>query len=471
MKKLYIYLFFVGFTLWGCDSVTDLQPQQNIDEAIPRATINAIRTNYPEATKVRFTTIEKNKIFQSDFDVKVERMSAIVNNMGVISERYKQTGEVGLPEVVKNYITTNYVGATYVDVCQQMSKTGQIEGYKVRIKSTDSKELTLIFDATGTLTLAIADERGGKPNEMKPQKIYFIDKSELPQVITNFLVTTHGSDFKCIKAAVVLIETNKNYSIAISKDFTTYDYLFDENGNILKSASFGVNAPTDRIEDKPLSINDLTQKIKDYLNKEFEDEWQFERGLVFSQNGVIQAYNILIIYEKKRYSVQFDGEGKFIKKEQIEGMFEGKLEIKNIQPKDLPNTIISYLTSKHSSFKYINTSIITEKNRKIYWVAILSNNITFDYTFDDKGTLLNVKEITIKFPDNKIKDKPLEAKDIPNKAKEFLDTNYKGWIFEKGFIAYAENKILGYMIAIKVGNDYYYINFDANANFMSARKG
>lgn len=471
MKKLYIYLFFVGFTLWGCDSVTDLQPQQNIDEAIPKATINAIRTNYPEATKVRFTTIEKNKIFQSDFDVRVERMSAIVNNMGVISERYKQTGEVGLPEVVKNYITTNYVGATYVDVCQQMSRTGQIEGYKVRIKSTDSKELTLIFDATGTLTLAIADERGGKPNEMKPQKIYFIDKNDLPQVITNFLATTHGSDFKYIKAAVVLIETNKNYSIAISKDFTTYDYLFDEKGNVLKSASFGVNAPTDRIEDKPLSINDLTQKIKDYLNKEFEDEWQFERGLVFSQNGVIQAYNILIIYEKKRYSIQFDGEGKFIKKEQIEGMFEGKLEIKNIQPKDLPNAIITYLTSKHSNFKYINTSIITEKNKKIYWVAILSNNITFDYTFDDKGTLLNVKEITIKFPDNKIKDKPLEAKDIPNKAKEYLDTNYKGWIFEKGFIAYAENKILGYMIAIKVGNDYYYINFDANANFMSARKG
>ena len=77
----------------------------------------------------------------------------------------------------------------------------------------------------------------------------------------------------------------------------------------------------------------------------------------------------------------------------------------------------------------------------------------------------------MKFPDNKIYDRPLDAKDIPNKAKVYLEANYKGWVFQRGVIVYAENKILGYVIAIKVANDYYYINFDADANFLSARKG
>jgi hypothetical protein len=95
----------------------------------------------------------------------------------------------------------------------------------------------------------------------------------------------------------------------------------------------------------------------------------------------------------------------------------------------------------------------------------------YDYTFDEAGKFLSVKEIKMKFPDNKINDRPLDARDIPSKVKEYLEVNYKGWLFQRGVIVYEENKILGYVIAIKVGNDYYYINFDANATFVSARRG
>ncbi|WP_305952139.1 PepSY-like domain-containing protein [Emticicia oligotrophica] len=471
MRKLYIYMFFVGLILWSCDSVTDLQPQQNVDELVPKAAINAIKTNYPEATKVRFTTIEKNRVFQSDFDLKLERMSAIVNNVGVISEMYKQSGQVGLPDIVKNYIATNFVGAVYLDVCQQINKSGQVEGYKVRIKLSSADELTLIFDATGTLILSVTDDRDAKPAGQKPPKMYFIEKNELPQVILDYLSTKYGSDYKCIKAAVVMLDDVKSYSVVISKDYTTYDFLFDDKGNVLKSSSFGINGPPiGRIEDKPLSLNEIPSKIKAYLDKEFKG-WKFDRGLIFLNNGEIQTYNILIIYGDKRYSLQFDNEQKFVKKEQLVGGFNDDFEVKNIQPKDLPAPIITFLTNKYPNFKYINTALINEKNKKAYWVIILSNNITYDYTFDDKGNVLNMKEIILKLPEPLLSQMPLEAKDIPSKAKEYLDANFKGWNFQKGFIAYVENKLFGYMIAIKVGNDYYYINFDANANFISARRG
>lgn len=472
MKKLYIYLFFVGLILWSCDSVTDLQPQQNIDEAIPKATINAIRVNYPEATKVRFTTIEKNKIFQSDFDVRVDRMSAIVNNVGVISEMYKQTVVINLPDIIKTHLETNYSGATIINVCQQVNKEGKIEGYKIVLKDKDSKNITLIFDATGTLIMNVSDNHSGPQSGMPPPKLYFIDKNELPQVINNFLVAKHG-DYKCIKVGVVLElgGATKNYSVVISQNFTTFDYLFDEKGNVLKSSSFGVNAPSNRIEDKPITINDLTSKIKFYLDNQYKG-WQFERGLAFVQNGVIQIYNVLITYDKKQYSLQFDKDSNFLKKEQVGvGGNDNKVEVKLIFPKDIPAIIVNYLVTKHKDYKYLQTAIIIEKSKKTYWITVLSDKEIYDYTFDESGKFLSVKEIEMKFPENKIYDRPLDPKDIPAKAKEYLDANYKGWVFQRGVTVYTENKIFGYVIAIKVANDYYYINFDANAAFVSARRG
>ncbi|MFN3489963.1 MAG: hypothetical protein ACK4YV_12560 [Emticicia sp.] len=470
MKKLYIYLFFVGLILWSCDSVTDLQPQQDIDEAIPKATINAIKINYPEATKVRFTTLEKNKIFQSDFDVKVDRMSAIVNNVGVISEMYKQTDVVNLPDNIKTYLETNYAAATIINVCQQVNKEGKIEGYKIVIKDKDSRNITLIFDATGILIMNVSYNHNGSSSGTPPPKLYFIDKNELPQVITSFLVAKHG-DYKCIKVGVVLEGITKNYSVVVSQDFTTFDYLFDEKGNVLKSSSFGVNAPSDRIEDKPITVIDLTSKIKSYLDKEYKG-WQFERGLAFVQNRVIQIYNVLISYDRKQYSLQFDKDSNFLKKEQVGvGGNDNKAEVKLIFPKDIPAVIINYLGAKHKDYKYLQTAIVIDKSKKTYWISILSKNEIYDYTFDESGKVLSVKEIEMKFPENKIYDKPLDPKDIPVKIKEYLDANYKGWVFQRGVTVYTENKIFGFVIAIKVGNDYYYINFDANATFVSARRG
>lgn len=462
----------MGWIFSACDSVKDLQPQQNLNEAVPQATVNAIRQAFPEATKIKFSTIEKNKIWQSDFEVKVEPMSAIVNNLGVITETYKVTGEVTLPENIKNYIAANYVGATIKNASQQIGKDGKVEGYKVAIRSREGKEITLIFDATGTLTLLITDDRNGNSPALNPPKIYFIEKTQLPDAIKIYLSSKHP-DYNCIKAAVIIDGDTKNYSVVVSKDLTSFEYLFDDKGNVLKSNSFGVNAPPNRIEDKPLTGSDLPATIKIYLDKEFKG-WAYEKGISISQNGTLLGYNILITVDKKQFSLQFDATGKLIGKEQVggnSGTNTNKYEIKPIQPKDLPKEITNFLNEKHKEFNYIQVSLITEKSVKTYWVTILKGNLTYDYTFDEKGKVLKVTEITLKLPDNKVTEKPLEVKDIPMRAKDFLNRNYVGWTFQKGIIAYKDNKVFGYLIAIKVGNNDYYINFDDNANFLLARRG
>jgi hypothetical protein len=469
MKKTYILLLVIGWIFSACDSVKDLQPQQNIGEAVPSTTVNAIRQAFPEATKIKFSTIEKNKIWQSDFDVKIEKMSAIVTNLGVITETYKVTGEVTLPENIKAYVTTNYAGAVIKNASQQIAKDGKVEGYKVDIKIKEGKDITLIFDATGTLTLLISDDRNGN---MPPPKIYFIEKNDLPEAIKIYLDKKHP-DYKCIKAAVIVEGDAKNYSVVVSKDLASYEYLFDEKGNVLKSGSFGVNVPTNKIDNKPLTINDLPATIKAYLDKEYKG-WAYEKGISILQNTTLLGYNILITFDKKQYSLQFDAIGSLLRKEQVgggNGNNTNKYQIQPIQPKDLLKVIIDFLNNKHKEFRYVQASLIIEKNIKTYWITILTNNITYDYIFDDKGNVLQVKEITLKLPDNKLDGKPLEAKDIPAKAKEFLNNNYAGWVFQKGIIAYKDNKIFGYLIAIKIGNNDYYINFDADSNFLLARRG
>jgi hypothetical protein len=472
MKNIYILLLVMGWILSACDSVKDLQPQQGLNEAVPQATVNAIRQAFPEATKIKFSTIEKNKIWQSDFEVKVESMSAIVNNLGVITETYKVTGEVTLPENIKSYIATNYAGATIKKASQQIGKDGKVEGYKVSIRSKESKEITLVFDATGTLTLLVTDDRNTAFPAQNPPKLYFIEKNDLPEAIKTYLNNKH-SDYKCIKAAVIVEGDTKTYSVVISKDLTSFEYLFDEKGNVLKSGTFGVNAPPNRFEDKPLTITDLPTGVKAYLDKEYK-EWTYEKGISISQNGTLLGYNILITFDKRQYSLQFDVGGMLIRKEQVGGGNAGnnnKYHIQPIQPKDLLKVIIDFLNDKHKEFRYIQTSLITEKSIKTYWVTILKDNVTYNYTFDDKGKVLNVTEIAIKLPDNRVIEVPLEAKDISLKAKEFLNKNYAGWVFQKGIVAYKDNKVFGYLIAIKVGNNDYYINFDADSNFLLARRG
>ncbi|WP_435356654.1 PepSY-like domain-containing protein [Emticicia sp. SJ17W-69] len=471
MKNIYILLLALGWIFSACDSVKDLQPQQNMNEAVPQATVNAIRQAFPEATKIRFSTIEKNKIWQSDFEVKVEPMSAIVNNLGVITETYKVTGEVTLPDNIKSYISTNYAGATIKNASQQIGKDGKVEGYKVFIKTKEGKDNILVFDATGTLTLLITDDRNGNTPALNPPKIYFIEKNQLPDAINTYLNNKHPG-YNCIKAAVIVDGETKTYSVVVSKDLTSFEYLFDEKGNVLKSSSFGVNAPPNRMEDKPLISTDLPAVIKAYLDKEFKG-WTYEKGITISQNGALLGYNILITFDKKQFSLQFDATGTLIRKEQVGGVSgnSNKYQIQPIQPKDLPKVIVDFLNEKHKEFRYVQVSIITDKNVKSYWVTILKDNVTYNYTFDEKGKVLQVTEIMIKLPDNKVIEAPLEAKDIPIKAKEFLNKNYAGWVFQKGIIAYKDNKIFGYLIAIKVGNNDYYINFDADSNFLLARRG
>lgn len=476
MKKLYIYLFLVGCIFSACDSVKDLQPAFNQGEAVPQAAVNAIKQEFPEATQIKFSTLEKDKLWESNFQFKVDRMSAIVNNIGKITETYKIATGVQLPDNAKTYINTNFPGATIKNVCQQVApNNSNIIGYKVIVTLTDGKDVAIIFDATGTLIMVASNDRPGPPpigGIGGPPKIYFIEQKDLPEVIRNYLYEKH-LNYTLVKAAVSIQGGNKLYSVVITKELTTYEYLFDEKGNILRSGTLGLLVPVYKLDYRPLALVDLPQSIKEGLNLNFTD-WTYENGITFSQNGALQGYYILITSSKKQFSLQFNEQGEFLRGIQVCGPLgasSGKYEIKTIEPKDLPETITSFLTARHQEFTYIQTSLITDKGKKIYWVAIVKDNFVINYSFDDKGKVIGGSENPLKFNNGKLVAKYIQDSDITDKIKGYFNTYYSGWAFQAGVMHFVDNQLFSYIIVIKVGSEFYILSFDANSNFVAARKG
>ncbi|RYG02321.1 MAG: hypothetical protein EOO07_33130 [Chitinophagaceae bacterium] len=338
---------------------------------------------------------------------------------------------------------------------------------------TDGKDVAVIFDATGTLIMVASNDRPGPPSNGMggPPKIYFIEQNELPDVIKTYLADKHPS-YSFIKAAVSLQGNNKLYSVVVSKDLTTFEYLFDEKGNVLRSGTLGINAPFNKLEYRALALTDLPKVIKEGLTTNFT-EWIYESGITFSQNGELQGYFVMVTANKKQFSLQFDAAGEFLRGMQVcgpQGASSGKYDIKAIQPKDLPETITTFLTNRYKEFSYIQTSLINDKDKKIYWVAIIKENFVFNFSFDDKGKVISVAETLLKFNNGKFVAKYIQANDIVTNIKTYFDTYYAGWVFQAGMVHFVDGQLFSYIIVIKVGSEFYILNFDASGNFVAARK-
>jgi len=467
-STLYIFLFLV--LVMSCDTVKDLQPKQNLNEIIPEVVVQSLKANYPEAKQIRMLVMEKSKIFQSDFDYKSDKMSAIINYQGIITEIYKESNESILPEGSKIYLQNNYKDFTINSVKEQITQESNTLGFRVMVKNEKGTNTDLFFDKTGTITFQVADERN-MPFNTPPPRVFFIPVNEIPNSIHEALKQKHG-DFEWVKTGAIIQNDTKNYLVLVAKDLVSYDYLFDEKANVLRKNTFGINAPPNLIEDKNLNFNELNSNILNYLNKELKG-WKFEKGIVFYQNEKIQGYNIIVTYIGKQYALLFDDSGNYVRTEQLGfgNMPPPKNNnIKKIEVKDLPITISNYLKNKYSSFKYVQASIIQENNKKTYWILIFANNITVDFTFDESGNVLNMKEIDFKFSPRNFEHKGILLTDIPKNAIDFLDKNYPKWTFNKAVVIMDVNKIIGYLVSIRIGNEFYTIQFDENAKFLAARR-
>jgi Putative beta-lactamase-inhibitor-like, PepSY-like len=457
MKNTLIFLVFLGL-LTACNSVNE----PTIDPSVPQVTINAIKTAYPQSTDLKFTVLDDSKIWESEFLVKVQKMSAIVDNQGQISETY-QVDRAGakLPDNAQKYIDTNYPGATITKIAEQVDKNQVVIGYRVVIRTKENKEVVLMFDLTGALTVAAGSV---KPATGETPKSYGIEQKDLPEAVKTILKEKHG-DYKYVKG-MVLVENNvKSYHVVVSTATTLFEYVFDEKGNVLKSVSSGIVTLTE----KALEAKDIPTKTKEFLDREYKT-WEYQKGVVKMQGDKIIGYMIVIKFNNKLIYLNFDATGTYIRADAAGSTPAEGQKVVNIDPTALPVAILNVLKSKFTdNYKILTAQVATIETKKTYIVTVIKEGTTYYIEFDEAGKIITSKTYTTPTTGT-TQEKALEA--VPTKIKEYLDKNYVGWTFVKGVQIMVDGKITKYTVVIKMANgSIYYLYFTGEQVFTEAKKG
>lgn len=387
MKKIAAVFFSLVCLISSCN-VKDVST-----ETVPQTVSSAVRKAYPEATDLKFTELEANKIWVSEFVVKIQKMSAVVNNTGQITETYN-VARVGaaLPESAQKFINTNYPNATIVSIDEQINDQKKVIGYKVLIKTKEGKEVVMLFDATGSLTLLIAKD--GTPSTKPESNTYAIEPKDLPEAIKKVLTEKHG-EYKYVKGVVMVENSKKTYHVVVSKEMVIYEYTFDESGKILKSGSSGMKADTpNKVTQKELSKNDIPSKLKEYLDKTYKS-WEYLKGLIFYENDKITGYLTVVKVEGKLYYVYFDVAGSYLKSTTETTVETPKptVQEKAIEVKDILGNSKEYLTKNYAGWVFLK-GVAKIKENKIYQYLIVikvGDNLYY-VTFDGEGKFLEARK-------------------------------------------------------------------------------
>ncbi|MCY7352546.1 MAG: PepSY-like domain-containing protein [Cytophagaceae bacterium] len=281
-------------TFASCDRTRpDVDPQAG-DPLVPAAVVNAIKTAFPAATEVKFYPVEKNVVWGSNFNLQRQPHEVVISQSGQILEALKigQTNE--LPATILAYLAQNYPGYK-VDVFAQ--STGTPTQYKVLI-TNGQKTQTLLFDASGKLTLAVET---GAVSTATTAKTYSVKFDDLPAAIKKALA---GYVFQ--SALAVSSSAGSYYEVAATKDNLIHHFYFDAQGVLLKSYT----TPDTKSTSSILLKNQLPAVILTYLDTTYPG-YEFVEATASKTNGTVTAYYVLIKHSGAKYYVYFDGSGKF----------------------------------------------------------------------------------------------------------------------------------------------------------------
>lgn len=387
MKKIVAVFFSLVCLISSCN-VKDVST-----ETVPQTVSSAVRKAYPEATDLTFTELEANKIWVSEFVVKIQKMSVVVNNTGQITETYNvaRVGAV-LPESAQKFITTNYPDAKIVSIDEQINDQKKVIGYKVQIITKEGKEVMMLFDTTGSLTLLIAKD--GKPSTKPESKTYAIEQKDLPEAIKKVLTEKHG-EYKFVKGVVMVENGKKTYHVVVSKEMVIYEYTFDETGAILKSSSSGMKAETpNKVTQKELGKNDVPGKSKEYLDKTYKS-WEYMKGLIFYENDKVTGYLAVIKSEGKLYYVYFDAAGGYLKttSETTAEKPAPTVQEKAIESKDILGNSKEYLTKNYAGWVFVKGAAKLKENKIYQYLIVIKVGDNLYYvTFDGDGKFLEARK-------------------------------------------------------------------------------
>lgn len=445
MKKILLGICLSAMWLSACQKGDAIvQPDEQI-AGVPAVVVQAIKSEYPSATEIKFSTVEKETVWESSFQYQTQAHEAKIDNKGQILEVYSVAGGVTLPTAIQDYIAKNYAG--YRIVVASEGKSGTQKSFKVLLKN-EKEEITLLFDETGKL---LAEFKATPPAAgITPPKSYPIQKvEELPAVAAQY-IKDQGLTFG---RGIVVVEKDgkKTFTVTATKGTTIFTLVFDEAGKLLKSNSF-IPPPAPQIVTK---ITELPAAIVAALQG-----YTFVKGTITTDRDGKKTYYIAATKEGRMFEMVFDTNGKLIKSS---GTPPTPQRIQKVT--DLPAAIGTAL----QGYVFESGLITFDRNeKKTYTIIAAKDGKRYELIFDNDGKL--VKNTLIPSPP-KVEQKAVVATDLPQAIKDYLNKNYVGWQLEKGQLTTINGERSEYLLYLKVGTEKWWVVFDGKGNFKSARKG
>ena len=382
MKKISFLLTLLAVLWLGACRQQEAQPANEFPD-VPAAVVQAVRMAYPTATGLSFTELDKGNVWESDFSVQAVDHQAKVSVKGSILEVYalgKADGVTGsqsvtLPAAAKAYIEKTYPG--YKLVAAGEGQYNNQKAYKVALR-TEKEEVTLIFDANGTVILEF--KAAITPTPETPKTFPILKTEELPAAASSYL--RENSLVFAKGMATVDKDSKKTYLVYATKGTTTYELTFDNDGKLIKSSSSTPMPTPTTVALK--SISELPTAAVAFLTG-----YTFEKGTLTTSAEGKKTYSVAVSKDGKRYEMTFDGDGKV-----LTNIYTPRSEEKALTASsDLPGSITEYLTKTYPGWTFVKGTLVrTDTKPTGYTVVIKVGEVLYYVYFNGEGKFETVKK-------------------------------------------------------------------------------
>ncbi|WP_215239955.1 hypothetical protein [Dyadobacter helix] len=294
--KAAILLTGLAFLTFSCQSVSDLQPQDN--DEIPESVLNILRTEFPESGQIRINAIEKDRVWNARLQQKADEFDVVVDRIMVLTN-FRLAGDA-VPAGYRRVFDSLFIGGgAYSDYREtlEFSTVTNSRDYSVKYKWND-KNYLLKWSVSGAIVGSRYDIYLYPDTDME----YLTPKlNDLPDNIQALINARQGQEFRWANVYIGS-DQKKTYKIHLSAGTLElredgsmiYSTLGKFDNNIGKE-KFPATALT-AIANDPFAVN-----FPRFFGEKFED------------NGFI-GYRALLWNDSQQYYLYFDNSGNVVKK-------------------------------------------------------------------------------------------------------------------------------------------------------------
>lgn len=244
MKNLKILIVLITILIQACNSAKDNQVEP-LDQ-VPAGVMTSIKEKFPAATDLKFSVLENNKVYRSEFKLKGVPMVVVVNNQDILSTA--RLASENFPDSLKGLLHglaieggefSNYRLVQTVDGLTQHVADYRLNNISYTLSIQPGRHIYLTTSPQAYETKSLSDLPDGIQNFIndrnKPNPGYISGIAQMEADVKNYFLPK--KELACKKASVFLLpDGTKRYHVYT--EFYGIDWgwaplIFDENARLI----------------------------------------------------------------------------------------------------------------------------------------------------------------------------------------------------------------------------------------------